>query len=241
MKIQFLVPILCLVLLGTTGCRTVYGPKKPALLNKGVTPVFNYTTPGATNYYLDQYARAMDKYDEPVRSAMRDRILFDLINQVDVTYNDSEEGLRNEKLAKDMLADFAVIGINAAGTITGTAGTKAILHAVSGGLVAANAATEKIAFKEKAIEALQLQMQAMRKEQYAVLLENMKKDTGKYPLEAGIRDVIEYYYRGTLPRAFQALFEQAGSKGEEANRQIKKAASPASTNTAPTNPTPTKP
>ncbi len=65
-------------------------------------------------------------------------------------------------------------------------------------------------------------------------------DETEEALEAGIRDVIEYYYRGTLPRAFQALFEQAGSKGEEANKQIKKAASPASTNAEPTNPTPTK-
>jgi hypothetical protein len=184
---------------------------------------YNYVDTNHPNYFRRQYALAAS--NQLAQQLVRDRICNETLYFIDIQYNKFEGYLRGVRDWKDFGTDAAVIGLNAAGAITGTAETKAILAAISGGLVATSASADKVFFREKTIEVLELQMQALRKAQLATILMNLKADTTKYPLEAVLRDLTEYYFAGTLPRAFQALSETVGGEGKTASVDLKRAKS----------------
>lgn len=201
-----------------TGCQSGIAPTKPVYISKYADTAFNYGNKQASNYFRSAYEA---KEDRDERRIIRDKICYDLINQIDYHYNNFEARITGLKGAKDFGGDMALLGLNAAGAITGTAEIKSILAAISGGIVGVNASADKAFLKEKTVEVVQLQMQASRNRQLAVIINNLKgKDDDQYPLEFMLKDVTEYYYSGTIPRAFQALAEKVGEAGAEATQEL---------------------
>ncbi|HKW30833.1 MAG TPA: hypothetical protein VJT54_15985 [Verrucomicrobiae bacterium] len=57
-------------------------------------------------------------------------------------------------------------------------------------------------------------MRALRAEKERDLLNGMADSNAHYPLQSGIRDVIAYYYAGSLTDAMFGLVEKTGSDGQ---------------------------
>lgn len=192
-----------------TGCSTVRATK-PALINSARLPSFNYISPRAANYYLTVYNNAVPADKARVRNA----ILNDLMAVIDLNYHEFEAGLRTDKAVKDTSAEIVTLGLTAASTAVGGEEAKTILSAIATGVVGVNSSLDKNVLQNNTIQTLELEMRALRAEKERDLLNGMAETDAHYPLQGGIRDVIAYYYAGSLTDAMLGLVEKTGSEAQ---------------------------
>jgi len=173
-------------------------------------PSFNYTGSRATNYYLTVYNTAAPAEKVKVRNA----ILSDLMAVIDFNYHEFEARLRSEKVAKNTAADIVTLGLTAASTAVGGSEAKTILSAIATGVVGVNTALDKNVFQNNTIEALELEMRSLRALKEQDLINGMADTDAHYPLQSGIRDVIAYYYAGSLTDAMLGVVEKTGADAQ---------------------------
>ena len=192
-----------------TGCAAVRATKPP-LIKTTRLPSFNYTSPRAANYYLTVYNNAalMDK------ARVRNAILNDLMAIIDLNYHEFEAGLRTDKAVKDSAAEIVTLGLTAASTAVGGEEAKTILSAIATGVVGANSSLDKNVLQNNTIQTLELEMRALRAEKERDLLNGMADSDAHYPLQSGIRDIVAYYYAGSLTDAMLGLVEKTGSDAQ---------------------------
>lgn len=150
----------------------------------------------------------------------RNQILTELLNIIEAEHGEYERSMLFRKSTTEMIFDFAELGLSGAGTVVGGASTKAILAAIATGTKGAEISVNKRVFHDQAIEAIQAQMRAAQKSRKAQIIESMQTNVLAYPLELGLADVVEFYYDGTLTRAFQAMLQDAKKKEEAAQWDI---------------------
>ena len=204
-----------LLIFWNIGCstnRALYGgANKPALLNKKKLAAYNYTDPGKTNtYYLTVYNDAAAADKEKVRNA----ILSDLMSMIDYNYHEYENNLRTDNDVKNMIADIVTLGLTASATAVGGAETKTILSAIATGVVGVNTSIDKNVFQSNTIQAIELEMRALRAAKEADLYHGMASTDKQYPLQSGIRDIIAYYYAGSLTDALMGLAQQTATHAQ---------------------------
>ncbi|MGD0743783.1 MAG: hypothetical protein ABSA45_01375 [Verrucomicrobiota bacterium] len=204
-----LVMAACLLSLCFTGCSTTRA-SKPALINAARLPSFNYTSPRASNYYLTVY----DNAAPPEKVKTRNAILNDLMAMIDFNYHEFEDTLHSEKVLKNATADVVTMGLTAASTAVVGAETKTILSAIATGVVGVNASLDKNVFQNNTVEALELEMRSLRAQKERELIVGMADTDAHYPLQSGIRDVIAYYYAGSLTDAMLGLVERTGADAQ---------------------------
>jgi hypothetical protein len=208
--------VACLAVAGSllilTGCSTTRATK-PALISATRLPSFNYTSSRATNNYLTVYNNATPAEKVKVRNA----ILSDLMAVIDFNYHEFEVRLHSEKVLKNAAADIVTLGLTAASTAVGGEEAKTILSAIATGVVGVNTALDKNVFQNNTIEALELEMRSLRAQRERDLINGMADTDAHYPLQSGIRDVIAYYYAGSLTDAMLGLVEKTGADAQ-ANR-----------------------
>jgi hypothetical protein len=196
-----------------TGCSTA-GATKPELLNAKRLSAFDYTHTNSPRYYRTAYDRATT---EPDRQSARNQVLSDLMSTIDYNYHNYEIALRGDKTVKDTAADVVTLGLTAAATAAGGVEIKTILSAIATGVVGVNTSLDKNVFQNNTVQALQLEMRSLRAEREKILITGMGSTDKVYPLESGIRDVIAYYYDGTVTDALMGLVQTAGS-GAQTNK-----------------------
>jgi hypothetical protein len=204
--VHLCVSVACLVL---TGCST-FRAAKPPLINTARLPSFNYTNPRAANYYLTVYDKAVPADKARVRNA----ILNDLMAVIDLNYHEFEAGLRTDKALKDTSAEIVTLGLTAASTAVGGEEAKTILSAIATGVVGANSSLDKNLLQNNTIQTLELEMRALRAQKERDLLNGMAESDAHYSLQTGIRDVIAYYYAGSLTDAMLGLVAKTGSDAQ---------------------------
>ena len=192
-----------------TGCAATRA-SKPALINASRLPSFNYTSNRATNYYLKVYNDAAPAEKVKVRNA----ILSDLMAVIDFNYHEFEVQLHSEKVVKNTTADIVTLGLTAAATAVGGNEAKTILSAIATGVVGVNTALDKNIFQNNTVEALELEMRSLRALKEQDLINGMADTDTHYPLQSGIRDVIAYYYAGSLTDAMLGLVEKTGADAQ---------------------------
>jgi hypothetical protein len=192
-----------------TSCSTVRATKPP-LIGTTRLPSFNYTSPRAANYYLTVYNNAALADKARVRNA----ILNDLMSVIDLNYHEFEAGLRTDKALKDASAEIVTLGLTAASTAVGGEEVKTILSAIATGVVGANSSLDRNVLQNNTVQALELEMRALRAEKERDLLNGMADTDAHYPLQSGIRDVIAYYYAGSLTDAMLGLVGKTGSDAQ---------------------------
>jgi hypothetical protein len=202
----------CILSLCFVGCAATRA-SKPVLINATRLPSFNYTGARATNYYLTVYNNAAAAEKVKVRNA----ILNDLMAVIDFNYHEFEVQLHSEKVLKNTTADIVTLGLTAASTAVGGAEAKTILSAIATGVVGANTSLDKNVFQNNTVEALELEMRSLRALKEQDLINGMADTDAHYPLQSGIRDVIAYYYAGSLTDAMLGLVEKTGADAQ-ANR-----------------------
>jgi hypothetical protein len=116
---------------------------------------------------------------------------------------------------------MAAVGLGAATAVVGGATSKAILGAISGGIIGAKGIMDKDIFYSKTMPALLSQMEAQRKTQLVKIRSGLQRPVDEYPLSEALIDIEEYYKAGSIPAAVQGIIEQSGATGKEATDQLK--------------------
>ncbi|MEP6663559.1 MAG: hypothetical protein ABJC04_07830 [Verrucomicrobiota bacterium] len=188
--------------------------------NFGYNEPFNFNSPKVRKYSFDSQ-KFREAYDiaktngvagEAIAKMERNQILGELMLVIDASHGRMERNLRGGKTGFDLLADFAELGLTGAAAVTGGAETKAILAAIATGVKGADLAINKRVFQDQALEAIQAQMRAAQLLRKAEIIKGMKRSTTSYPLELGLADIVQYFYDGSLTRAFQNLVATAKEK-----------------------------
>jgi hypothetical protein len=199
----------CLLSLCLVGCSTTR-VSKPPLINATRLPSFNYISPRASNYYLTVYNNATPTEKVKIRNA----ILNDLMAVIDFNYHEFECRLHSDKAIKDTSTEIATLGLTAASTAVGGAEVKTILSAIATGVVGVNSSLDKNVLQNNTVEALELEMRSLRAQKEQDLINGMADTDAHYPLQSGIRDVIAYYYAGSLTDAMLGLVEKTGADAQ---------------------------
>jgi hypothetical protein len=139
------------------------------------------------------------------KAAVRNQILYELMGVIDDyygAYTDRQLGLENNK---NLFADVFALGTSAASTAAGGEQLKTVLSAISTGVQGGSSDIDKDVFQKASLQAVKESMDTARHEVAIRIYLKMRNDEFAYPLEAALRDVIRYYYAGTLTAGLEQL------------------------------------
>jgi hypothetical protein len=191
-----------LLLLGLSGCVTSYE-------DQALRKVYEHHTNAIVEQNTANGALVATNPTE------RNRTLRQLIYLVDCHYENWEKRLFDKKASFDFFGTISVIGVNAVGTLTGGEETKAILHAISGGIEGTKTAVDKDILQGQNTLAIITKMRELRAKKLTPLLEGMHLNMEAYPMEQALIDLGEYYNAGTFTVALQDII---GRKREGQDR-----------------------
>lgn len=153
---------------------------------------------------------------EAERRTFRDELINARIGIIDTVYADASRVLRRGRAAGRSAVDISTLTINSIGALVGPAQTKAILHAISGGLIGASASLESNFYENMASTVLIDRMDALRQERLREIRRKSESlDTVKYKLSEAINDCDEYLREGTIERALVDIAKDNGVKTEK--------------------------
>lgn len=176
-----------------------------------------------TDSIVESYAVQKNPF-EASESNERNRKLRQLIYLVDRNYENWEKRLYDKKSGFDFIGTVSVIAVNAVGSLTGGEETKAILHAISGGIEGTRTAVDKDILQGQNTLAIITKMRELRSKKLTPLLDGMGRPIEAYSMEQGLVDLGEYYNAGTFTVALQDIISTAGKekdKSDQANQTAK--------------------
>lgn len=155
----------------------------------------------------------------------RNRKIRQLIYLIDRHYEAWEKQIFDRKAGADFVGTISVLGLNAAGALTGGAEAKAILAAISGGIVGTKSAVDKDILQGQNTLAIISKMRELRSAKLTPLLAGMKTQSlAEYPMEEAILDLGEYYNAGTITVALQDIIATSSNekkKNDQANKSVR--------------------
>jgi len=204
-----------------SGCSTSYE-------GKALNAVYH----SRTDELVKKYTPGPKEKDFPGRQDLfsagsakeRNQKINDLVYLIDRNYDNWEKRLYDKKAFSDFFGSAAVIGLNAAGSITGGTEVKSILHAISGGIESTKIGFDKDVLQNQNMLAIIAKMRALRAEKLNTLLRGMQQDIDTYSMEAALVDLGDYYNAGSFTAALQDITAKAGiqkSTNDAENQQLK--------------------
>lgn len=139
----------------------------------------------------------------------RNKISDRLMGDIDHVYGEYVGALYSGRGFEALTADIVNLGLSAASTISVVTNTKTILSALATAAGGIGLSWDKNFFAQQTFAALAIAMQARRSQAAATIVRNQDVDASEYTLEATRRDLIAYFYAGTLPGALQEIQEEA--------------------------------
>ena len=216
----FLLLTLALTVPLLTGCPKST-PKSPSVLSQQVA-----------NYEISRFAKDEKQYycaidgrldgetsactgfiinDVAEATKIRNRIIDRLKSAIDSNYHEFENQLFTGRATANVLFDIVDFGSGVATTITNGARAKSIISAALTGFKGGRKSIDENFFKERTTAVIISQMQASRAHIETDLLKNLNdNDATGYSLDAGLGDLIDYFYAGTLQKGLQELAQQTG-------------------------------
>jgi hypothetical protein len=212
-------------LLATVGCSTINDNVHPT--RPGEPPI-DLISKERKDPYTKIPLTYRNKYDEALNQSSRsdkakferNKIVYDLLGMIDTEHAKFMNDIKNSVAGKNILADFFVLGLNAAGAVTGGEAIKTILAVTSGAVVGANSSIDKNEFANNTINSIYCQMMASKLKIETKIMTALKLNTTEYPLEAALRDVWHYYLAGTLLQAVADLTQTTATKKTEADNEL---------------------
>lgn len=154
----------------------------------------------------------------------RNKRIRQLIFLIDRSYEARERRLFDHNSAADFVGSVSVLGLNSAGAVTGGTEAKAILAAISGGIVGTKTAFDKDILQGQTTLAIIAKMREQRSAKLTPLLTGMKESPDDYTMEQAIVDLGEYYNAGTVTVALQDIIASSAKEkvtSDQANLSLK--------------------
>ncbi len=200
--------VLATMLLPMTACNrhfAIVAPPAP----KPVSQTYSNTS------YNDD-KKLYDTQTDPAKARqLRDKIVYSLMADIDNVYGNYTASLFAGKGVVGVVGDSTVLGLTAAATIATHTPTKTILSALGTALTGVNLSVDKNFFAQQTFQSIAVAMQTRRDKAKEFIIANLRKPVEEYPLAAAKRDLVAYFWAGTLPGGLQELQEEAGAAARE--------------------------
>lgn len=199
------------------GCTCIFrlAPEPPPMIKGG-------------QYSLAQFELDTNSYnttnDLAYRTRLRDKMVYGVASEIDKNYSKFRNKLFGGVAAAQTSFEIATLGLTSAATLAGGETAKAILAAISTGLAGSALSFGKNVFKEKSSDLIISRMDSLRQDKWANIFRqlNLLKDD-KYSWYQAERDLVEYFWAGSIPAAIQSIFVESGATQAKANATIRDA------------------
>jgi hypothetical protein len=155
------------------------------------------------------------------------------MGDVDYVYGAYINGLFSQKGLYSISGDVVSAGLTSATAISLVNRTKTILAALATGTGAVSSSIDKNFFAQQTFAALAIAMQARREQARATINCKLTYSVLDYPLSEARRDLISYFFSGSIPGAFQEIQEEAAKAADNVTNPT--------AGTSPKNPAPESP
>ncbi len=135
----------------------------------------------------------------------RNALVYRLIFLCDHRFSRYEADLMLGKAARDSFIDLSMFGLTSAAALMTPGSATQILAAIAGGLGFSRNTMEKNFYMNHTAFVLMAKMRALRKEKLNEITAKLRCSSRTYPVEMAIVDVLDYYNRGTMLGALQAI------------------------------------
>lgn len=197
-----------------SGCASIEGyPNRLEYAAQYVAEVGPYAAP-------DAVLRYNATTDLTSATLLRNNIVTARIFSIDANFHQFVRDLTTQQNLSSVGIDWAAIGLASAGAVVGSSQTKAILAAISAGLLGAKASVDKDVFYNKTIPALITLMEGQRKFVLAQIYVGLRKGAADYTLYQALADLDNYYNAGTINGALVGLTATAGASSQAGSDQI---------------------
>jgi len=151
--------------------------------------------------------------------ACRNKLITARTYAIDIQFSAFEEELFRQAREAGFAATVTTLGLTAAGAVAG-GGTTQVLSAIAAGITGSRAAFEREVLAERTVLAIHTSMRANRMIVLARIRQGLRQSVSEYPLAAGLTDVEDYYFQGTVLGALIGITKAVGVKAEEAERAL---------------------
>src|SRR5258708_7750053 len=154
--------------------------------------------------------------------AQRDAMIGMIEVDIEMNYQEFVSRLSESRAAINTAADMTQLGLSAAIGVASGVDVKDILSATLTAFQGSRLSFDKNFFREKATEVLVSQMEASRESiRNRITSTVASMDAKQYMFEEAWRDLVEFFYAGTLESALIQLNNQAGSNAASEKAQAK--------------------
>jgi len=199
-----------------TGCVHINRPPIPATLDPG----------NQAKYSVDAFNQAYTNYQQLLQSGeyekaklQRDSIINRIEVDVEGNYREYEGKLSSTRATVDTLSDVTQLGLSAETGVIGNVDIKDMLAASLTAFKGSKLSFDKNFFREKTTEILISKMQASRDKVRNRITTKMALPVQQYAFEEAWRDLVEFFYSGTLQSALVQLANDAGADAAAAKKQ----------------------
>lgn len=172
---------------------------------------------------LDKYAKlsAVDDLSQNAveRKLLRDRMTRIIMTDITAYYGAFEGEFFGTRADVGFGLDAVNLGLDAAVTIAGGAGTKTILGAIATAVHGSGNSIDKHFFREKTSESIIATMRADRLRLENEITKKLLLEDDKYRFEEAWGDLIDYYYAGTVHSALVSIAAAAGKEAKEGEEE----------------------
>lgn len=152
--------------------------------------------------------------------AYRDAVVWRQIAADDDDFYEFVRTVRSERATMNMSADGGAIFLSGLGATMGSAGEKAALAVLSGGLLSAKGSVDRELFNLETLSALLARMKAARLAALVPIKQGLAKPVAQYPLEQALVDLRAYANAGSLLATIDAVSADAGKVTQQAEEGL---------------------
>ncbi|HEY2470688.1 MAG TPA: chitobiase/beta-hexosaminidase C-terminal domain-containing protein [Terracidiphilus sp.] len=150
----------------------------------------------------------------------RNSIVYSLMGEIDKVYGEFDIRLHSGKAMQAVSFDSLTLGLSTAASITTHSATKTILSALGTGIGGIGQSVDKNFFASQTFQVLSVAMANRREKIRTVIVSNLTtQDVATYPLSAAKRDLVAYYYAGTIAGGLDELQQEASAASKSAVSQ----------------------
>lgn len=142
--------------------------------------------------------------DATKQKSVRNRIVYELMGIVDDDFTRFQREFRKDLVAKDLGVKVVSLLLTAGASVA-SEGAAQTLAAIDTGLKGVNETLDTTAYRNYSSEFLISKMRADRAAVATRIYFSLEQAVDIYPLEAALRDIVEYYSQGTVTSALTSL------------------------------------
>ena len=209
--------VLIAIAVFATGCPNTKtpmpGPLKDQLIKNRVGKLKDM----ADRYDTDVALGGADNLSQAM--TFRNEIIYEVLQLIDDNYNQFENDLFVKRATSNITGDMLELGIAAATGITNGERVKTILGIAATAVKGSRKSIDSNYFRERTTEVIAMKMRASRAKVLQTIHQGVRLSVGEYPLGAGLDDLVNYLYAGSINAALIELAQDTGADAKTAREE----------------------